>query len=111
MRTAMWAWAGCTSRIRALRPSTTKAAQASPPTCWRESRSTRLHASARQRAEALCPITGPLNHQRQQHHEAEPDYRDQRFHDGPRLERLAHGQAEELLDQPEPRIVDVREEQ
>src|SRR6476661_1700118 len=48
--------------------------------------------------------------QAEQEHEHEPRDRQQRLHQGPRLDGLADREAEVLLDQPEARVVDVGEE-
>ncbi|RWW89929.1 hypothetical protein BHE74_00001485 [Ensete ventricosum] len=58
-----------------------------------------------------CFVVYLLHHQRQQHDEDQRHDGQNRLHRRPRLERLSHGHIEVLLHQPEPRIVDVRQDQ
>jgi len=55
--------------------------------------------------------TRPLDNQAEDQDEDQCDHGDDSLHHRPGLDRLPHGQPEVLLDQPEPGVVDVTEEQ
>src|ERR1041384_7231143 len=54
-------------------------------------------------------IVPPSNDETEQQGKHQTGHADDRLRDGPRLQRLRHGHVEELLDQPEPRVVHVRQ--